>query len=664
MSVHENEMRSLKVEALVNELNNQVGALDEVLSVAKLTDIATPEQLDAIKCISSTAHSLADCLGLDLFTDSLDSHEVDTKSRARLRNNMAELSSRSAKNLRHEANSDSTRKLLDAVLKPGKSRRGRRGEDNTPEDQFCMTKLPKALIRKMVNSKRSDRMRASAAHIAQIYGGINLPEDFDREANETKTRLKSFAGTVMRGSMFVRALVKETSFSQELGIGVINYLPTEFQRLDLDKKKQLARMLSLENLKMWGFNTFEIENITHQDRFVGVGGLDESDTLEVVKRGCPIVMVGWAVLASPYAQLAMATHVNDLELIEQVKSVIRQKAHDKDFGVADMVCDEFSWDVLDKASDDNVVDCPDGYYFLDLFGITPKAICHFLRKVEKDYPSREVNPYHNNIHAADVIQTTHALLQIGGADLLNLYSPLEVFTILIAAALHDVQHPGTNNNYHVTKQTEVAELYNDRSVLENMHATRASQLLKESGGDHKDVKDSIYGGMKKNLRVQVRTGVISSILSTDMSYHFKSSAKMEQHIGVVLDEINSELMELPGSSPAPLLSRLNKSEHSKLREKLLPFILHNADISNPAKPPIVSNEWKDCCYDEFFLQGDKEAEEGTPISPLCDRSTTNTAEGQKCLPKVDSVLKQLDENLDHWTKVATSEVNSDDNEDI
>ena len=126
----------------------------------------------------------------------------------------------------------------------------------------------------------------------------------------------------------------------------------------------------------------------------------------------------------------MATHVNDLELIEQVKSVIRQKAHDKDFGVADMVCDEFSWDVLDKASDDNVVDCPDGYYFLDLFGITPKAICHFLRKVEKDYPSREVNPYHNNIHAADVIQTTHALLQIGGADLLNLYNPLEVFTIL------------------------------------------------------------------------------------------------------------------------------------------------------------------------------------------------------------------------------------------
>ena len=367
----------------------------------------------------------------------------------------------------------------------------------------------------------------------------------------------------------------------------------------------------------------------------------------------------------------MAKHVNDLELIEQVKSVIQQKAHHKDYGVAEMVCDDFCWDTLDELPDDNIVDCPDGYYFLDLFGITPRSICHFLRKAEKDYPSRLVNPYHNNIHAADVLQTTHALLQIGGADLMGIYSSLEVFTILIAAALHDVQHPGTNNNYQVNKQTEVAELYNDRSVLENMHATRASQLLKESGGEHKNITDGIYGTMGKNQRVQVRTGIIRSILSTDMSHHFKVTAKMERHIGEVLDEINSELMELPESSPAPLLSRLNKSQHSKLRELLLPFILHNADISNPAKPPDISNQWKDCCYDEFFLQGDKEAEEGMPVSPLCDRSTTNPSEGQvgfityvvkpsflvlqKCLPKIDSVLIQVSTGRENCIRISPPE---------
>ena len=339
----------------------------------------------------------------------------------------------------------------------------------------------------------------------------------------------------------------------------------------------------------------------------------------------------------------MAKHVDDKELIERAEHAIKQNARHDDFPCATSMCNNLTKDTFGESEDSEMV----GYYLLDRFGITPRAICHFLRKVEKDYPSRDVNPYHNNIHASDVIQTTHALIQFGGEDLAFAYSSMEIFTILIAAALHDVRHPGTNNTYQVNKQTDLAVVYNDQSVLENMHASRASHLLKESGGDDEDNSEGIFGKLSKKNRVTVRTGIIRAILSTDMSHHFKSVAKMEGYI--------ADLKVTESSSS--ILAHINKSEHSKLREKLLPFILHLADISNPTKSPDVSIEWSNSAYDEFFLQGDKEAKEGMPISPLCDRSTTNPPDGQigfisyvvkpafvvlqQCLPEVHEVLTQV-----------------------
>jgi hypothetical protein len=132
---------------------------------------------------------------------------------------------------------------------------------------------------------------------------------------------------------------------------------------------------------------------------------------------------------------------------------------------------------------------------------------------------------------------------------------------------------------------------------------------------------------------------------------------MNGYIKEVVEEIESEKGELPQSGVSSVLQRVNKSAHSKLREKLLPFMLHLADISNPAKPPDVSIEWSDSAYNEFFQQGDLEASEGMPISPLCDRTTTNPSDGQigfityvvrpaflvlkQCLPEIDCVIAQV-----------------------
>lgn len=54
-----------------------------------------------------------------------------------------------------------------------------------------------------------------------------------------------------------------------------------------------------------------------------------------------------------------------------------------------------------------------------------------------------------------------------------MFTDLEIFSLLFAALIHDFEHTGRTNNFHVNVGTELALLYNDRSVLENHHVSAA-----------------------------------------------------------------------------------------------------------------------------------------------------------------------------------------------
>ena len=120
----------------------------------------------------------------------------------------------------------------------------------------------------------------------------------------------------------------------------------------------------------------------------------------------------------------------------------------------------------------------------------------------------------------------------------------EIYSILLAAALHDVRHPGTNNNYQVNRMTEWSMIYNDNSVLENMHAIRAWYLLvgSEDGsdGDFNGGGDAVLGTITMEQRRTIQTGVTRSILYTDMSRHFSEVAKIARHVDALEDEIAEE----------------------------------------------------------------------------------------------------------------------------
>ncbi|ACI64549.1 hypothetical 3',5'-cyclic AMP phosphodiesterase, partial [Thalassiosira pseudonana CCMP1335] len=270
------------------------------------------------------------------------------------------------------------------------------------------------------------------------------------------------------------------------------------------------------------------------------------------------------------------------------------------------------------------------------------TLVNFLRRVESEYNAS--NKYHNNIHAADVLQTLHSLLSMAVDGITSVLSKIDVFSLLLAAVSHDIAHPGTNNLYQVHALTDLAVIYNDKSVLENMHASKASQVILGTSNAN------VFESLSPKDSALVRTRMIQAILNTDMSHHFASVS--------FVDDLVSQLKE-----EGVDWSDIERTDD--IANSISNFMLHLADISNPTKTSELAIYWAECALSEFFVQDDMEIEKNLPISPLCDRNETNLASSQrdfitfvvrpsfdvlgKIIPRVyDEVLPLIDANLKYW----------------
>eukprot|EP00727_Mastigamoeba_balamuthi_P014521 m51a1_g9694 putative calcium calmodulin-dependent -cyclic nucleotide phosphodiesterase (598) ;mRNA; r:1362927-1364829 len=99
----------------------------------------------------------------------------------------------------------------------------------------------------------------------------------------------------------------------------------------------------------------------------------------------------------------------------------------------------------------------------------------FVAAVEKLYLP---TPYHSSLHAADVVHAVDKLLAMGPRSHLQ---DVDLLALFVAAAIHDVGHPGRNNNFHVMSGSDLALLYNDKSVLENYHLSTSMKILRKPG---------------------------------------------------------------------------------------------------------------------------------------------------------------------------------------
>uniref|UniRef100_A0A8C9YCL6 Phosphodiesterase n=1 Tax=Sander lucioperca TaxID=283035 RepID=A0A8C9YCL6_SANLU len=238
---------------------------------------------------------------------------------------------------------------------------------------------------------------------------------------------------------------------------------------------------------------------------------------------------------------------------------------------------------------------------LKTFKIPLDTFITYLMTLEDHYHGDVA--YHNNIHAADVTQSTHVLLSTPALE--AVFTDLEILAAIFASAIHDVDHPGVSNQFLINTNSELALMYNDSSVLENHHLAVGFKLLQEENCD-------IFQNMTKKQRQSLRKMVIDIVLATDMSKHMNLLADLKT------------MVETKKVTSSGVLLLDNYSD----RIQVLQNMVHCADLSNPTKPLQLYRQWTDRIMEEFFSQGDRERERSMEISPMCDKHNASVEKSQ------------------------------------
>jgi 3'5'-cyclic nucleotide phosphodiesterase len=227
--------------------------------------------------------------------------------------------------------------------------------------------------------------------------------------------------------------------------------------------------------------------------------------------------------------------------------------------------------------------------------------------------------YHNFRHVVDVLQAVfHFLVQLGTLSpypenssisntppaVATILEPFDALVLLVSAVGHDVGHPGVNNAFLVLLNAPLAQLYNDRSVLESFHCAAYSQILRRHW-------PSVFKDTK------MRRLMINSILATDMGLHFKYMGDL------------SKLQEVL-STDSQVVKSWNDKSREEYRDLLCGLLIKCADISNvvsihridsnymstanclQARVFPVAHQWANILTDEFANQGTMEDELGIP----------------------------------------------------
>uniref|UniRef100_A0A674ERZ8 Phosphodiesterase n=1 Tax=Salmo trutta TaxID=8032 RepID=A0A674ERZ8_SALTR len=284
----------------------------------------------------------------------------------------------------------------------------------------------------------------------------------------------------------------------------------------------------------------------------------------------------------------------------------------------------------------------------ETFKIPVREFMNYFHALENGY--RDI-PYHNRIHATDVLHavwylttqavpglpnllTDHssdsdsdsgllapshpshightgfllskmsAVMEEGYGCLSGLIPSLELMALYVAAAMHDYDHPGRTNAFLVATSAPQAVLYNDRSVLENHHAASAWNLFM-SRPEYNFLCNLEHVEFKR-----FRFLVIEAILATDLKKHFDFLAEFNAKVG---DDGCSGI------------------DWSNENDRLLvcQMCIKLADINGPLKHKDLHLQWTEGIVNEFYEQGDEESSLGLPISPFMDRSAPQLAKLQE-----------------------------------
>ncbi|KAI8322641.1 HD-domain/PDEase-like protein, partial [Martensiomyces pterosporus] len=275
------------------------------------------------------------------------------------------------------------------------------------------------------------------------------------------------------------------------------------------------------------------------------------------------------------------------------------------------------------------------------------------------------NPYHNFHHAIDVTQCTYYMLHSLGMFNKNgmrrsslrsptetsfpvhtILKPTDVLALIIASLCHDLGHPGLSNAFMVKAHTQLAEIYNDQSVLENFHAACFSMIMSYFFADFAAHMEELSAATLFDYE-EFRRIAVHSILATDMARHFE-----------FIDKCKEQRQRFASGSNLPMTPRQQEDE----RAQLAAIIIKCADISNIVRPFNVSQHWTKRLNREVTLQGDIEESLGLPRSIIVDEADIPTSQigfyaacGRPLfssvadlVPELRFMPDQLENNIRNW----------------
>ncbi|XP_058667748.1 high affinity cAMP-specific and IBMX-insensitive 3',5'-cyclic phosphodiesterase 8A isoform X2 [Ammospiza caudacuta] len=230
--------------------------------------------------------------------------------------------------------------------------------------------------------------------------------------------------------------------------------------------------------------------------------------------------------------------------------------------------------------------------------------------------------------------------------------PIDEVAALIAATVHDVDHPGRTNSFLCNAGSELAILYNDTAVLESHHAALAFQLTTRDG------KCNIFKNMERNEYRTLRQVIIDMVLATEMTKHF-------EHVNKFVNSINKPLAALEengNNGDGESIKTVLRSPENRILIKRM--LIKCADISNPCRPREQCIEWAGRISEEYFAQTDEERRQGLPVvMPVFDRNTCSIPKSQlsfidyfiidmfdawDAFADLPNLMEHLNNNIKYW----------------
>ena len=331
---------------------------------------------------------------------------------------------------------------------------------------------------------------------------------------------------------------------------------------------------------------------------------------------------------------------------------------------------------------------------IEELNINPLIIRNCLLAIGQGYHVN--NPFHNATHAADVAQSVCFMVQntVVGANL----TTLEKFCLIMAALMHDYDHPGVNNTFLTETGHPLAMRYNDSSVLENHHVSSILSLLSQNS------LTDIFSWMDPDDRVAARSLIVQLVLATDLGKNFGIVADYKKKFSSrtstarsfgskrgslasarsyrsskdstgprsndYIVSVRSSAEEAAAFNNAVYLSSAD-FQKSEDRMLILKMVLKCGDLGHPAKPWRLHAKWTELVSEEFFQQGDKEKKLGVKVGPFMDRNKIKEVPKQQVgffnflvLPMWDAFLKSfppkvlrecrsaLESNSMSWVQIA------------